>query len=383
MLDTRVDNVGINAHLLSGQSGYRQAGIHQYISQVLRHLSREEGQLRYTIFTQQGRYLQRPDLCTVPSRWPTEKRLVRLAWEQLQWPWLARRYNLDLLHSMAFVTPLLTFCPTVVTVYDLSFMYYPESFPQGQRFYLRSQTARSVRSARRVITISESGRQDVHHFFGVPLARIDVVKPGVEKVYRPFPATTVAHFRQQKGLPERFVLHVGTLQPRKNIPLLLEALSRLPEQDVCLILVGGKGWLFDEIFARVEALALQDRVQFAGYVAAEELPLWYNAAKLLVFPSLYEGFGMPIVEAMACGTPVVAANTSSMPEAVGEAGLLFAPQVVEELVERITAVLQSSDLALHLREKGLVQAKQFSWESAGQETAMSYQRALRGLETGG
>jgi glycosyltransferase involved in cell wall biosynthesis len=376
MLITERGNVGINAHLLAGKAGYRQAGIHQYIAQVLRTLPKEEGQLRYTIFTQQGDYLARPDLMMVPSRWPTERPLARIAWEQLIWPWLARRHRLNLLHSMAFVTPLVAPCPTVVTIYDLSFRHYPESFPRGQRWYLQSQTARSVRQAWRVITISESGRQDVHRFFGAPLKQIDVVYPGVGNEYRPFPAAAVRQFRQQKGLPERFVLHVGTLQPRKNIPVLLEALAQLKEPDVYLVLVGGKGWLFEEIFARVEALGLQKQVIFTGYVAAEELPLWYNAASLLAFPSLYEGFGMPIIEAMACGTPVIAADNSSIPEAVGEAGLLFAPQVVESLLEKLTAVLHSPELADTLRERGLRQAQNFSWECAGRQTAETYRRAL-------
>lgn len=368
--------MGINAHLLAGEAGYRQAGIHQYIAQVIRHLPGAEGQLRYMIFTQQGESLGRADLIMRPSRWPTERRLVRIVWEQLIWPWLAQPYGLDLLHSMAFVTPLVVSCPTVVTVYDLSFKHYPETFPRGQRWYLQSQTARSVRQARRVITISESGRQDVHRFFNVPLEQIDVVYPGVGDEFRPFPPAVVQQFCQQKGLPDRFILHVGTLQPRKNIPILLEALARLNRPDISLVLVGGKGWLFEEIFARVERLGLQAQVIFTGYVPAEELPLWYNAASLLLFPSLYEGFGMPIVEAMACGTPVIAAATSSIPEAVGEAGLLFAPQAAEELVERLMAVLQSPGLAETLREKGLQQAKIFSWEGAGRQTAETYRRAL-------
>jgi glycosyltransferase involved in cell wall biosynthesis len=376
MLTSGQGRVGINAHLLAGEAGYRQAGIHQYIAQVLRYLPQEERQLRYTIFTQQGHHLERSDLLTIPSRWPTERRLARIGWEQLVWPWLARRLSLDLLHSMAFVTPFVAPCPTVVTVYDLSFKHYPESFPRGQRWYLQSQTARSVRQARRVITISESGRQDVHRFFDVPLNQIDVVYPGVGDEFRPFPPTAVQQFCQQKGLPEHFILHVGTLQPRKNIPILLEALARLKQSDVSLVLVGGKGWLFAEIFARVEALGLRERVIFTGYVPAEELPLWYNAASLLVFPSLYEGFGMPIVEAMACGTPVIAAATSSIPEATGEAGLLFDEQNVETLVKCLTAVLQNPDLAHTLREAGLHQAQKFSWEQAGKQTAETYLRAL-------
>jgi glycosyltransferase involved in cell wall biosynthesis len=143
-----------------------------------------------------------------------------------------------------------------------------------------------------------------------------------------------------------------------------------------LVLVGGKGWLFEEIFNRVQALGLQDRVRFTGYVPDEDLPLWYNAASVLAFPSLYEGFGMPAVEAMACGTPVVAADSSSLPEAVGEAGLLFDPQNVAELADRLTAVLHNPDLAATMRAKGLVQAQQFSWEKAGRETAVVYQTAM-------
>ena len=312
----------------------------------------------------------------VHSRWPTERRLIRIAWEQLIWPWLAARRKLDLLHSMAFVTPWLTPRPAIVTVYDLSFMYFPAAFPAAQRWYLTSQTARSVRRARRVITISESGRQDVHRFFAVPLARIDVVYPGVDGTYRPLPLDDVTAFRQREDLPERFILHVGTLQPRKNIPLLIEAFAQVAPPETGLVLVGGKGWLFDEIFSRVAALGLQDRVRFTGYAPDDDLPLWYNAADLLVFPSLYEGFGLPVVEAMACGTPVVASNSSSIPEAVGAAGLLFNPQDVAELANRITAVLHNPNLAATMREKGLKQAKRFSWPRAGQETAEVYRKAM-------
>jgi len=365
--------VGINAHLLAGEASYRRAGIHQYIYQVLCHLPPQGD---YVVFTRHSGGLGASGMKLVGSRWPTERRLVRILWEQLRWPLLAKRHKVDLLHSMAFVLPLLLPVPAVVTVYDLSFMHYPERFPPLQRRYLQWQTAQACRRARRVITISESGRQDVHHFFGVPLAQIDAITPGVDTVYRPLAVEEVTAFRQAQGLPPRFVLHVGTLQPRKNIPTLLEAFARLPLPDVHLVLVGGKGWLYDEIFARVTALHLQERVRFTGYVSDEELPLWYNAAALLAFPSVYEGFGMPMVEAMACGTPVVAANTSSIPEAAGDAALLFAAHDVAALADRMTAVLQDPSLAATMREKGLVQAQQFSWARAGVETAVAYQRAL-------
>ncbi|MBE2220361.1 MAG: glycosyltransferase family 4 protein [Anaerolineae bacterium] len=372
--EKRPFHIAVNAHLLSGEAGYRRAGIHHYIAQVLSHLP-QNADSKYTIFTRWGNDLpQRDDFIVQGSRWPTERRSVRILWEQMVWPWQSRK--LDLMHSMAFVTPLIKPCPTVVTVYDLSFLHFPERFPALQRWYLTSQTKRSCRAANRVITISESSRQDVHQFFDVPLSQIDVVVPGVNGRYQPLPPEQINTFRQTHNLPARFILHVGTLQPRKNIPILLEALAKLADKEIQLVLAGGKGWLYDEIFAQIEALGLVDRVIFPGYVADEDLPLWYNAASLFAFPSVYEGFGMPVVEAMACGTPVVASTASSIPEAVGSAGLLFNPYDAAELAERIASVLGDSDLSATMRTKGLQHARLFSWEEAGRKTAVIYHQLI-------
>jgi glycosyltransferase involved in cell wall biosynthesis len=332
------------------------------------------------VFTRfQDAFLQRRGVTAVSTPLPTTRRLLRILWEQTVWPWQARRHRVQLLHSMAFVSPLLAPCPTIITVYDLSFVHYPERFPRLQQWYLHSQTRRSCRRARRIITISEAGRQDLHRFFGIPLEQIDLIYPGVDDVYQPLPADAVAQFRHEQGLC-RFILHVGTLQPRKNISTLLQAFARWRENgapaDVQLVLVGGKGWMFAEIFAQVAALQLMDHVRFTGYVPDEALPFWYNAADLLVFPSVYEGFGMPIVEAMACGTPVIAANSSSIPEAVGEAGLLFAPQDADALAALLERVMDDSELRAEMRRMGMAQAATFSWEAAGRQTAVSYQKAL-------
>ena len=368
--------VGINAHLLSGEAGYRRAGIHQYIAQTVANLPPGEEEFHYSLFTRYRPSWQRPDVKVISTVWPTEKRWARILWEQSAWPLYAARHDLDLLHSMAFVTPLWAPCPTVVTVYDLSFLHYPERFPLLQRYYLTSQTRRSCRQARRVVSISESGRRDVHDFFGVPLEKIDVVPPGVDRRFRPLPAEEVAAFRRRKRLPERFILHVGTLQPRKEIPALLEAVARLRRPEIPLVLVGGKGWMYDEIYARVEALELSDRVHFTGYVPDEELPCWYNAASLLVLPSVYEGFGLPLVQALACGTPVVAADTSALPEAVGGAGLLFPPGEVDALVNQMLVMLDSPEQVATMRERGFAHVQKFSWAHSGQRMADVYRRAL-------
>ena len=351
------------------------------MAQVLRHLPALVNH-HYTIFTRShGEVPPEAQRTFVPSRWPTEHRLIRIAWEQTAWPLAAWQRRLDLLHGMAFATPLLAPCPTVVTVYDLSFVHYPDRFPAAQRLYLLAQTRHACRQARRIVAISEAGRQDIHQVFGVDLAQIDVVLPGVDPVFQLLPPVDVAAFRQAKQLPDRFILHVGTLQPRKNLPALIAAFAQLLQQsprcaDLQLLLVGGKGWLYDEIFTQVDKLQLQERVRFMGYVPDDELPFWYNAAALLVFPSIYEGFGLPILEALACGTPVIAANTPVVSEVMGEAGLLFPATDVGALANELSRVLNHPELAAAMRRAGLIQAERFTWEQAGRQMAAVYQQAL-------
>lgn len=368
--------IGINAHLLTGQQSYRRAGIHNYIAQLLRHVALLNSDYDLIVYCNNPQALGDAGLKLHSTPLPAGQPYGRILWEQLLWPVAALRHKLDLLHSMAFVTPYLYSKPSVVTVYDLSFIHYPEQYPRLRQQYLTRQTGRSCRSARRVVAISESSREDIHRHYGVPLARIDVVSPGVEAVYRPLASTEIEDFRRRKVLPERFIMHVGTLQPRKNIPLLLDAFADLAHDDVALVLVGGKGWLYDEIFDRVRTLGFQDRVLFQGYVPDDELPLWYNAASVLAFPSLYEGFGMPVLEAMACGTPVVAARTSAVPEAAGDAALLFAPLDKAALGERLAAVLDDPALAAKMREEGLNQVRQYSWQRSAREMLDVYRKAL-------
>lgn len=368
-------HIGINAHLLATTTGYRRAGIHHYIYQVLRHLPFTDG-TEYTIYTRltEG-WERRPDTRIATTGLPTEGRAGRIAWEQVVWPPQARRDGLTLMHSMAFAMPRLAPCPVVVTIYDLSFIENPEAYPTAQRRYLENETAHSCRNAARLVAISESGRDDIHRIYGVPLERIDVVTPGASSTYRPLPVAQVDAFRREKSLPDDFILHVGTLQPRKNIPTLLEAVARLGRPEVPLVLVGGKGWIYEEIFARVEALGLAGQVRFAGYVEDEELPLWYNAAAVLAFPSFYEGFGMPVAEALACGTPVVAAATSSLPEAGGDIALYFQPRDANELSERLRQALDDPAVRHKARTAGPAHAGRFSWARSGAELAAVYQRA--------
>ncbi len=370
-------HVAINAHLLSGRAWYRSAGVHQYIHHLLLHLGQADGgRLRYTVLLGEG--VLPPDiaLTSLRSRWPTSRAAVRVLWEQLVQPWTLRRIGAHLVHGPAFVGPLLAPCPVVITIHDLSFIRFPTLFRPANRLYLTVLTRLSARRARRLIAVSAHTAAETTRLLGVPSERIDVVYHGVDPAFHPLPADEVAVFRQRQGLPERFVLCVGTLEPRKNQTRLVEAFARIHDGQVKLVLVGGKGWLYDELFTRVEALGLSKEIIFPGYVMNDELPLWYNAATILAYPSLYEGFGMPVLEAQACGTPVLTSNVSSLPEAAGDAASMVDPYDVEALAAELDRLLTDKLLRHELRKRGLAHASQFTWPLMAQETADVYRRAL-------
>lgn len=373
-------HVAINAHLLSGHAGYRSAGVHQYISHLLRYLGRADDELRYTVLLGEGVLSADFPLPAIRSRWPTGRAAGRVLWEQLVQPWVLRRIGADLVHGTAFVGPVLASCPAVITIHDLSFIRFPDLFRPANRLYLKVLTRLSARRARRLIAVSRYTAEEVTRLLGVPRERVDVVHHGIDPVFRPLPGDEVEAFRQRRGLPERFVLFVGTLEPRKNLVRLVEAFSRVWDGQLKLVLVGGKGWLYDELFTKVEALGLEREVIFPGYVMSEELPLWYNAATVLAYPSLYEGLGFPVLEAQACGTPVLTSSASSLPEAAGDAALMVDPHDVESLAAEMNRLLADESLRHELRERGLAHAAEFSWARSAQETARVYRRALAGRE---
>lgn len=374
--DGQRQHVAINAHLLSGRAWYRSAGVHQYIYHLLRHLGPADDGLRYTVLLGEGALP--PDVALTPlqSRWPTSRAAVRVLWEQLVQPWALRWIGAHLVHGPAFVGPVFAPCPTVVTIHDLSFIRFPGLFRPANRLYLTVMTRLSARRARRLIAVSAHTAAETTRLLGVPPERIDVIHHGVDPAFRPLPADQVAAFRQRQGLPERFVFFVGTLEPRKNLARLVEAFAHIRDGRVRLVLAGGKGWLYDELFATVETLGLSEEVIFPGYVMNDDLPLWYNAATALAYPSLYEGFGMQVLEAQACGTPVLTSNVSSLPEAAGDAALMVHPRDVQALAAGLNRLLADESLRHQLRAAGLAHARQFTWSRTARETARVYCQAL-------
>jgi len=375
-------HIGLSAHLLSLSGSYRGAGAHVYIRHLLDHLPRVDSSLRYTALLGERRYRPvDPDLRLQISRLPTVHPWVRILWEQLVQPWVLWRQDVDLLHAMVFVGPLVSSCPLVVTVFDLSFLRYPQMFRPENRLYLRLFTQLSARRARRIIAISEHTKADLIRWLRIPSERIEVVYCGVEESFHPLPEEEILAFRREKGLPEQYLLYVGTLEPRKNLTLVLRTYARLRTAGThppLLVLVGARGWMYGHIFSEIGRLGLESSIRLAGFVPYQELPLWYNGATCFLYPSLYEGFGLPPLEAMACGTPVLSSNAASLPEVVGDAGVLLDPRDEEAWASELARILEKPAWRGELAARGRERARRFRWRRAAEETTYVYRRALVG-----
>jgi len=374
--------VGLDAHLLSLDATYRAAGASRYIYQLLEHLPAVDRNLRLHAYLADPR-VALPGWTYHRSRWPTWRPAVRILWEQVALPIEARRDGLRLVHAPFCVGPLSGSCPLVVSIHDLSFYRYPELCQPANRRYLQQATRLSAQRARLVLASSASTRDDVVEILKVPHERVAVVHLGVDDTLRPVTdRQRLTAFRESHGLPEHMILYLGTLEPRKNLPTLLGAYARLCGQPGFahrLVIAGGKGWYYDEVEAAVQRYGLADRVLFPGYVADAELPLWYSAADLFVYPSLYEGFGLPPLEALACGTPVVTSSVSSLPEVVGDAALTVPPLDEGGLATAMERLLNDGELAATFRERGLRRAAEMSWRRVARETAQQYRKVLGDL----
>lgn len=282
----------------------------------------------------------------------------------------------DLYHQPSFV-PHVFPGRTIVTVHDMSYRVFPQYHPR-YRVLLFTAFENRIRSADKIITVSEYSRQEIADWLKIPAESIVVTYLGVGSQYRMLTVSDEkrCYIKSKYHLPEQFILYVGTIEPRKNLKRLVEAyqLFRLeqPRSELKLVLAGGKGWLYDDIFTRIKELHLEQEIVVTGYVASADLPYFYNLAMALVYPSLYEGFGLPLLEAMSCGTPVISSKTSSIPEVVGEAGLLVDPYKANELAEALYRVASSVSLRENMSILGLERARQFSWKKCAQQTIQVY-----------
>lgn len=298
----------------------------------------------------------------------------------LAMPRAARQDRLDLLHVTYTLAPWVP-CPAVVTVHDISYRTHPETFSPRDRLLLSLAVPLSMRRAARVIAISEAARRDIINHYRIPAAKIVTTHLGVEASFRPIvDPEALAAVRARYELPDRYILAVGNLQPRKNLRRLIDAFAtiRAAHNDCGLVLVGQPAWRHTELGQVIAAHGLDRAVVSTGYVPAEDLPAIYSAAEVFAYPSIYEGFGLPPLEAMACGTPVVTGNTSSLPEVVGDAGLLVDPLDTAALAAALTRLLDDAPLRDRLRQVGFARAATFTWRETARRTLSVYEAVMGG-----
>ncbi len=355
------------------------AGIGRYTRGLVAALAESDRENEYTLFCAG----QSPDsgiwpanfavrMTKMPARWLTA------GWHRLKIPLPAERLvgPCDIFHSPDFTLPPLHKARGVVTVHDLSFLRVPQCADPRLRSFLEHAVPRSLQRAVRVLADSENTKKDLIELLDVAPERITVVPAGIESRFRPVRDTLkLADVRARYKLPEWFILMVGTIEPRKNLSRLITAYGQLRRQTGlphALVIAGKEGWLFQGIYDQVTKDGLTDHVYFPGFVADADLPALYTLADLLAFPSLYEGFGLPPLEAMACGTPVVTSDNSSLPEAVGAAALLVNAEDTEGLTEAMARVLCDANLRVRLADMGRAQAARFTWPEAARKLLVAY-----------
>lgn len=314
------------------------------------------------------------------------RRLTQL-WHRLRAPlpieWFTGR--LDILHAPDFVPPP-TRARTIVTIHDLSYMVHPECAVPGVAAYLRAAVPRGLARADAIFADSDATRRDLRRLMKIAPDQVEVVYPAVGAEFRPLPPEVCEPVRQKLQLPRNFILFVGTIEPRKNLARLVEAFAQMDHDaaraacggELFLALAGRKGWMYQPVFEAIDRLGLRDRVKILDFVDDSDLPMVYNLARVFAYPSIYEGFGIPPLEALACGTPVLTADNSSLPEAVGDAALLAPADDVAAISAGLSRLLSDSALRARLRTAGQEQARRYRWEQSARQVILRYQSLSTG-----
>jgi glycosyltransferase involved in cell wall biosynthesis len=373
-----VVRIGIDCTAALRQGG----GIGRYTGGLVQALARLDRQNEYVLFVAgrpSGPLLElssaHPNFHLKAA--PLSDRFFNIIWQRLRLPLPVEAFSgpLDIFHSPDFVLPPLRRARAILTVHDLSFMRVPQCADPALRAYLSQAVPRSISRADHVLADSQSTRRDLIELLAVPADKITVVPAGVgDNFRRVTDEERLAYVRRRYELTPRFILGLSTLEPRKNFVGLIRAFARLSASGYAgdLVIAGGRGWMYEPIFAEVEQQKLAGRVHFPGFVADADLPALYTLADLLAFPSFYEGFGLPVLEAMACGTPVICADNSSLPEVAGEAALMVGAGDTEALVEGIRRLLADEELRRQLVQRGLAQVKNFTWQGAARKLLAVY-----------
>lgn len=370
--------IGIDAHGMGGES--LSAGNTVFVSNLLKELSVIDQKNDYTI------YIGNPEANEneIFNRQNFTSRLIRPGSQWIQrsisLPLEIIRSPVDILH-VPFVAPPFCSSKVIITIHDVCFEQYPEFYTRLERLRMSLLVRLSAKRATKVITVSNSAREDIIKLYKMDTAKVQVVYNGVDtNFFTPITNMNVKEIvRKKYGINGRYILFVGTIQPRKNLFRLLHAFARLNTEidfDYKLVIAGKEGWLSRELFREVSKLNLKEKIVFTGYVADSELPFLYNAAELFVYPSIAEGFGIPPIEAMACGTPVVASNIPCMQEILGEAAIMVDPFNIEDICEGIHRLLSDEHLSNENITRGLKRVQNFNWQDSSRKLLSIYEEVI-------
>lgn len=369
-------NIAINTLSLNRT----KAGMGNYIYNLVNNLAKLDKKNNYHIFvSDKNREFFRIDqenFRIINLGKGVTKGLNRFLWEQISLPKYIRKHGIDILHSPGFVISLRSRVKNVLTIADMTFMNYPQVHTLFKRTYFSLFMPPSIKKADRVLAISESTKKDVIRAIKVNPEKIKVTYLAYGKEFRVMDKKKARELVNERyGIDKKFIIFVGMIEPRKNLPRIFKAFSELKKEGIPhkLVIVGKKGWKYKGMFRQINKLDLGKDVMFTGYVPDSNLAILYNAADMLAYPCLYEGFGLPILEAMACGCPVITSNISSMPEVAGNAALLVDPKEMMQIKSAMSKLINNSKFREGMIKKGLKRSSQFSWKKCAQETMNVYE----------
>lgn len=358
----------------------QRAGIGRYTRSLVHALAALDTVNPYTLYVpRDARYLD--DVPAFPQNYRlvraplSERTLVRL-WQRVRLPLPVELVigTHDIFYSPDFVLPPTHARKKILTIHDLSFKRMPETAIPKLKWYLEGAVPRSIARADLILADSDATRDDIIELYHTPPDRVQTLYSGYDPLFSPVTDTTeLTRVRTAYNLAKPFILHVGTIEPRKNLTRLIEAFSQLPRRDdLELVIAGGRGWMYDEIYAAPEKFGVSTSVRFLGFTPDADLPALYSLAELVAYPSLYEGFGLPVLEAMACGAAVVTGNNSSLPEVAGDAALMIDAHDTQAIAWAMSRLLDDHQWRAILQQKGLAQAKKFSWHKSAEQLRRAF-----------
>lgn len=348
----------------------REDGTQIYLYNLLENIARIDRKNQYFLYysSEPKKLIESPNFKHIVKPWP-------MYWTQTRLPFLLFQNRPDALfmpiQTLPFIIPF--GLKTIITIHDLAFLMYPETFPASDKIKHKVFAWHAIKRADKIIAVSESTRNDIIKFYNVDPEKINVVHHGYDqKLFRPFQnqndCAIIEQVKTKYNITKPYLLYVGALQPRKNILGLVKAFKLLNKCDYQLVIAGGKAWLYEELFEYIKKSSIKNSVILTGRFETEELPALIWGAEVFILPSFYEGFGLPIIEAMACGTPVITSNISSLPEVAGGQAILIDPNKPEQIAEAIRRVLEDKDLKQKMIKDGFENIKRFSWEKCATET---------------